>query len=223
MPRPHKMAGHRPPIRMCLPLALKRHVTRDRIRPDGAGPVCLRPMSPLQRLLRFVLWSPVLWLLWPFSPDGYGRAMFPRQNALKSIDASLFGVSSTKDPMPHGSGAAMFPPTLSPFLQTCSARNSVKAPKHPFVCRPAVALSMRESLLSLPRYRFHQSLLSSSLGRPFIETVTGCIPGISPRPSGPNSIYASFSGANSMSRSEEHTSELQSRFGISYAVFCLKK
>src|ERR1043166_9854253 len=27
----------------------------------------------------------------------------------------------------------------------------------------------------------------------------------------------------SMTRSEEHTSELQSRFGISYAVFCLKK
>src|ERR1043166_8075347 len=26
-----------------------------------------------------------------------------------------------------------------------------------------------------------------------------------------------------MTRSEEHTSELQSRFGISYAVFCLKK
>src|ERR1043166_536194 len=26
-----------------------------------------------------------------------------------------------------------------------------------------------------------------------------------------------------MLRSEEHTSELQSRFGISYAVFCLKK
>src|ERR1043166_9443238 len=26
-----------------------------------------------------------------------------------------------------------------------------------------------------------------------------------------------------LSRSEEHTSELQSRFGISYAVFCLKK
>jgi len=26
-----------------------------------------------------------------------------------------------------------------------------------------------------------------------------------------------------MQRSEEHTSELQSRFGISYAVFCLKK
>src|ERR1043166_7575753 len=29
-----------------------------------------------------------------------------------------------------------------------------------------------------------------------------------------------FLGAD---RSEEHTSELQSRFGISYAVFCLKK
>src|ERR1043166_3700595 len=27
----------------------------------------------------------------------------------------------------------------------------------------------------------------------------------------------------SSARSEEHTSELQSRFGISYAVFCLKK
>src|ERR1043166_10051824 len=27
----------------------------------------------------------------------------------------------------------------------------------------------------------------------------------------------------SADRSEEHTSELQSRFGISYAVFCLKK
>jgi len=26
-----------------------------------------------------------------------------------------------------------------------------------------------------------------------------------------------------ITRSEEHTSELQSRFGISYAVFCLKK
>jgi len=26
-----------------------------------------------------------------------------------------------------------------------------------------------------------------------------------------------------LTRSEEHTSELQSRFGISYAVFCLKK
>src|ERR1043166_10196633 len=28
---------------------------------------------------------------------------------------------------------------------------------------------------------------------------------------------------SSFTRSEEHTSELQSRFGISYAVFCLKK
>jgi len=28
---------------------------------------------------------------------------------------------------------------------------------------------------------------------------------------------------NSYFRSEEHTSELQSRFGISYSVFCLKK
>ena len=30
-------------------------------------------------------------------------------------------------------------------------------------------------------------------------------------------------GINSLVRSEEHTSELQSQFRISYAVFCLKK
>src|ERR1043166_10113178 len=30
-------------------------------------------------------------------------------------------------------------------------------------------------------------------------------------------------GRDKLIRSEEHTSELQSRFGISYAVFCLKK
>src|ERR1043166_404964 len=45
--------------------------------------------------------------------------------------------------------------------------------------------------------------------------------------------YGSWSGAGRngyggsngqrVTRSEEHTSELQSRFGISYAVFCLKK
>src|ERR1043166_9907310 len=33
--------------------------------------------------------------------------------------------------------------------------------------------------------------------------------------------YRNWSGE--IQRSEEHTSELQSRFGISYAVFCLKK
>src|ERR1043166_9989657 len=32
-----------------------------------------------------------------------------------------------------------------------------------------------------------------------------------------------FYHPNRFNRSEEHTSELQSRFGISYAVFCLKK
>src|ERR1043166_10071138 len=31
------------------------------------------------------------------------------------------------------------------------------------------------------------------------------------------------SSGSMLQRSEEHTSELQSRFGISYAVFCLKK
>src|ERR1043166_9986244 len=34
---------------------------------------------------------------------------------------------------------------------------------------------------------------------------------------------AELTSALSGPRSEEHTSELQSRFGISYAVFCLKK
>src|ERR1043166_10056035 len=47
-----------------------------------------------------------------------------------------------------------------------------------------------------------------------------------------NQRYLTFDGFNGNNyglyilfndRSEEHTSELQSRFGISYAVFCLKK
>src|ERR1043166_10085530 len=36
-------------------------------------------------------------------------------------------------------------------------------------------------------------------------------------------IAGTVGAVDDHSRSEEHTSELQSRFGISYAVFCLKK
>src|SRR5213075_3305970 len=40
----------------------------------------------------------------------------------------------------------------------------------------------------------------------------------------PQSLHFSFPGAQvELVRSEEHTSELQSRLVISYAVFCLKK
>src|ERR1043166_1692110 len=46
---------------------------------------------------------------------------------------------------------------------------------------------------------------------------SGC--GRARRASASRSRPARYSSA----RSEEHTSELQSRFGISYAVFCLKK
>src|SRR5213592_2194957 len=35
--------------------------------------------------------------------------------------------------------------------------------------------------------------------------------------------HAAFAPARTEARSEEHTSELQSRYVISYAVFCLKK
>src|ERR1043166_5255196 len=35
--------------------------------------------------------------------------------------------------------------------------------------------------------------------------------------------YSGIQASHLSNRSEEHTSELQSRFGISYAVFCLKK
>src|ERR1043166_6029926 len=35
--------------------------------------------------------------------------------------------------------------------------------------------------------------------------------------------WLAFIPISAANRSEEHTSELQSRFGISYAVFCLKK
>src|ERR1043166_6120790 len=42
--------------------------------------------------------------------------------------------------------------------------------------------------------------------------------------SGPNPFVVFFRVARwAVQQSEEHTSELQSRFGISYAVFCLKK
>src|SRR5216110_4138739 len=50
---------------------------------------------------------------------------------------------------------------------------------------------------------------------------------ILPRPSGTTAIFLRFRGLRPIlpliSRSEEHTSELQSRELISYAVFCLKK
>src|SRR3546814_7370393 len=36
-------------------------------------------------------------------------------------------------------------------------------------------------------------------------------------------IFAAVSGSSAATRSEEHTSELQSLMRISYAVFCLKK
>src|SRR3546814_1996374 len=39
----------------------------------------------------------------------------------------------------------------------------------------------------------------------------------------PNSAQSSLPASRSFSRSEEHTSELQSLMRISYAVFCLKK
>src|SRR3546814_9020564 len=38
-----------------------------------------------------------------------------------------------------------------------------------------------------------------------------------------NTRFSAVSGSFSVSRSEEHTSELQSLMRISYAVFCLKK
>src|SRR3546814_15709129 len=44
-----------------------------------------------------------------------------------------------------------------------------------------------------------------------------------PRLAGPFSIRAGHSARVAFSRSEEHTSELQSLMRISYAVFCLKK
>ena len=48
------------------------------------------------------------------------------------------------------------------------------------------------------------------------QTVVGIL-GLEPRMTGPESVVLP------LHRSEEHTSELQSRLSISYAVFCLKK
>src|ERR1043165_10239164 len=46
---------------------------------------------------------------------------------------------------------------------------------------------------------------------------------ISSRPSAPRSFLTGWLAGSVFFRSEEHTSELQSRGLISYAVFCLKK
>ena len=50
----------------------------------------------------------------------------------------------------------------------------------------------------------------------------GCYGSYSDRP-GYDIISQAMGGLMSVTRSEEHTSELQSQFRISYAVFCLKK
>src|SRR3546814_4980198 len=44
-----------------------------------------------------------------------------------------------------------------------------------------------------------------------------------PTPVSSSSLLSAGSATSTMSRSEEHTSELQSLMRISYAVFCLKK
>src|SRR3546814_3843139 len=46
---------------------------------------------------------------------------------------------------------------------------------------------------------------------------------IGPNGAGKSTYFNVLSGAFTPSRSEEHTSELQSLMRISYAVFCLKK
>src|SRR3546814_4198434 len=59
------------------------------------------------------------------------------------------------------------------------------------------------------------------------HTIRSAVPNpysnVSPGPVSTATIKRKFSGAFVLSRSEEHTSELQSLMRISYAVFCLKK
>src|SRR3546814_1076280 len=52
---------------------------------------------------------------------------------------------------------------------------------------------------------------------------SGAPPRPCPRPAGPRARVRSAPPSHRPTRSEEHTSELQSLMRISYAVFCLKK
>src|SRR3546814_5031779 len=63
------------------------------------------------------------------------------------------------------------------------------------------------------------SLFTSALAAPWAAACAPLCP--SPPPPCPNTSHDSF--WSSGSRSEEHTSELQSLMRISYAVFCLQK
>src|ERR1043166_10072988 len=79
---------------------------------------------------------------------------------------------------------------------------------------PALAPAIDSQLLSASTAQ-HSSAGHSSLVTCHLSLVTSLGPG-----------RAQFRGdlvIFRLWRSEEHTSELQSRFGISYAVFCLKK
>src|ERR1043166_10073558 len=73
----------------------------------------------------------------------------------------------------------------------------------------------RAGLMDRLRERRMLGLLLASWAPFFVRAITFYLAA--------NVQQAQFLAASAQTRSEEHTSELQSRFGISYAVFCLKK
>src|ERR1043166_8900983 len=74
-----------------------------------------------------------------------------------------------------------------------------------------------------PTFCFRFELFSSGFGQTIIFC-TAVVFGISPKRGNPSFFFHAVQrgkkGTRLDQRSEEHTSELQSRFGISYAVFC---
>src|SRR3546814_950761 len=79
--------------------------------------------------------------------------------------------------------------------------------------------------------RFGEALTGGRT-RPIVELMRGCLPGQSTSHtapersrswSSPGPRWATASASCASTRSEEHTSELQSLMRSSYAVFCLKK
>src|ERR1043166_1999217 len=121
----------------------------------------------------------------------------------------------------HSSEAAHLPlllvtrtngPTPAHFREPSSGEGGLAPPTTPHLAGTTTIRSMRYSKASEPLLGFILAVLTVlvSLGDAVAEKIRTAIPQA-------NLNYLSIFVAD---RSEEHTSELQSRFGISYAVFC---
>src|ERR1043166_9707611 len=91
----------------------------------------------------------------------------------------------------------------------------------PRVIKPAMFAKGEFALGDMRVFSRYTVAPLSTLTCGFLELPAGAR--TEPRRMIPSLIAYIIEGDGESVRSEEHTSELQSRFGISYAVFCLKK